>query len=36
MVCGDVAHKRPDNLVVAHAAVQPAREKHELHANERG
>jgi hypothetical protein len=33
MVCGDVTHKRAHNFVVAHAAVQPAQEEHELHAD---
>jgi hypothetical protein len=26
MICGDVAHERSHNLIVAHAAVQPAKE----------
>ena len=38
MICGDVAHKRAHDFVIAHAAVQPAQEQNELHAdgNERG
>jgi hypothetical protein len=33
VICGDVADKRAYNLIVAHAAVQPAQEKDELHAD---
>jgi hypothetical protein len=28
---GDVAHERANDLVIAHAAVQPAEKKHELY-----
>ena len=38
MICGDVAHKRAHDFVIAHAAMKPAQEKYELHAdgNKRG
>src|SRR5580658_5600944 len=32
MICGDVVDEGAHNLVVAHAAVQPAQEEDELHA----
>jgi hypothetical protein len=32
MICGDIAHKRAHDFVVAHAAVQPTQKQDELHA----